>query len=109
MATPEGKIKSAIVKFLNTIPGMLVIPISTTGMYDVTRRRYRRSPMRLGTSDLLVCYRGRFGAIEVKTPKKYPTKEQREFLEDVKRAGGFAFVARSIEDVQRGLPDSLTD
>lgn len=41
---------------------------------------------------------GRFLAIEVKRPGKNPTKEQRNFLDAVVKAGGVAGVARSVED-----------
>lgn len=46
---------------------------------------------------------GRFFAIEVKAPKGKPSKDQEKFLADVKRAGGIAIVARSLEDVTNVL------
>lgn len=42
-------------------------------------------------------------AIEVKVPKKYPSKDQKSFLQDVADAGGIAIVARSVEDVKKAL------
>lgn len=41
---------------------------------------------------------GKFLAIEVKRPGKNPTKEQRNFLDAVTKAGGVAGVARSVGD-----------
>ncbi len=41
-----------------------------------------------------------FVAIEVKTARGRLTPEQENFLQQVRRAGGIAFVARSIEDVE---------
>jgi hypothetical protein len=41
---------------------------------------------------------GIFTAIEVKTPKGKPTEEQINFIQRVKDLGGFAGVARSVED-----------
>lgn len=41
-----------------------------------------------------------FVAIEVKTARGRLTPEQDNFLQQVRRAGGIAFVARSIEDVE---------
>lgn len=46
----------------------------------------------IGVSDLLVCYRGHFVAIETKMPGKKPTQMQERFLEEVRAAGGEAFV-----------------
>lgn len=56
-----------------------------------------------GVSDLVGCYHGYFVALEVKLPtnKQGPTPYQREFLKKIKRAGGKAFVVRSLADVKR--------
>jgi len=51
-----------------------------------------------GGSDLIGLYRGRFIAIEVKTPKGRATPEQIRFIEAVKKHGGIAGIARSVED-----------
>lgn len=40
-----------------------------------------------------------FAAVEVKQPGRYPTADQRRFLEFVENAGGFALVARAAEDL----------
>lgn len=53
----------------------------------------------VGSSDLiLICPDGRFGAIEVKTAKGKPTKEQINFIEQVRKAGGRAGIARSPQE-----------
>jgi hypothetical protein len=46
---------------------------------------------------------GRFLAIEVKAARGQATEAQVAFLLQVRRAGGVAILARSIEDVQAGL------
>lgn len=46
---------------------------------------------------------GVFLAVEVKGPKKYPTKEQRAFLGMVEAAGGFACWGRSVDEVHVAL------
>lgn len=43
---------------------------------------------------------GHFLAIEVKSKDGKPTPEQSAFLAAVNRAGGIAFIARSVKDVQ---------
>jgi hypothetical protein len=54
-----------------------------------------------GTSDLLVCYKGRFVALEVKRPDGgYGlTKPQAMRQAQIRKAGGTAEVVASIEDV----------
>jgi len=58
-----------------------------------------------GIPDLLACYRGIFVACEVKTPqnKKGATKLQRGVLKSIRRAGGYAYVIREEESVDRIL------
>lgn len=55
-----------------------------------------------GVSDLLVCYRGRFIAIELKSPDKSSydvTPLQVAFHRDIINAGGRAIVARTWEEI----------
>lgn len=54
-----------------------------------------------GISDLIVCYRGMFGAIEVKVFPNYLSELQRRFANNVKGAGGIFYVAQSEDDVGR--------
>lgn len=52
-----------------------------------------------GGSDLIgIAPGGRFIAIEVKTPRGRATPEQIRFIEAVKKHGGIAGIARSVED-----------
>lgn len=63
-------------------------------------------PMQMaGISDLIGIYKGRFVAIEVKTPdnKKGTTKLQDWFIEQVNSCGGLGFVARSVEEIETKL------
>ena len=56
-----------------------------------------------GVSDILGIYQGRMVAIEVKRPGRKPTPQQQAFLDRVKREGGIAFWADSVEAVMEGL------
>ena len=60
-------------------------------------------PFQHDISDLLVCFEGKFVAIEVKRPKGRLTDGQEKFLHNVRAAGGIAFVAYSVDDVVREL------
>lgn len=50
-----------------------------------------------GVSDLLVCYRGRFVAIETKDDTGVPSPHQTKFILKVREAGGVADVVRTVE------------
>tara|TARA_Y100001973_G_scaffold105035_2_gene176730 strand:- start:2839 stop:3162 length:324 start_codon:yes stop_codon:yes gene_type:complete len=53
----------------------------------------------VGSSDIIgITPEGRFLAVEVKTAKGKPTKEQLNFIEQVRKAGGIAGIARSPQD-----------
>lgn len=54
---------------------------------------------RPGASDIFAVKNGTFIAIEVKRPGGKVSPAQAEFIEDVTKAGGIAFVAYSLEDV----------
>jgi hypothetical protein len=103
--TPENRIKRDICDFLKA-SGALIFTHDSVGIFDPIRRVYRanRDPYRRkGVSDLLGIWKARFIAIEVKVPKQYPSKEQKQFLKDVADAGGIAVLARSVEDVRKAL------
>jgi len=66
--------------------------------------KYWGGPMSApGIADILGCHKGRFFAIEVKANNRKPTDSQSKFLRNIREAGGIAFVARSVEDVVKGL------
>jgi Holliday junction resolvase len=60
-----------------------------------------------GIPDLLCCYHGRFCGIEVKMPGEEPSKAQQYQLDKIRRAGGIAFVAYSLDDVKLALMEPL--
>lgn len=57
------------------------------------------SPTRRGISDLLVCYNGRFIAIELKDRIGETSKHQDKFIEKVQAAGGLAQACRTLSEV----------
>lgn len=50
-----------------------------------------------GVSDLLVCYKGRFVAIETKDDTGVPSPHQLKFILKVREAGGTADVVTTVE------------
>lgn len=58
-----------------------------------------------GSSDIIGCLPGgRFLAIEVKALKGKVSPLQQQFIDNINQAGGLAFVARTIEAVQKNIP-----
>ncbi len=56
-----------------------------------------------GVPDIVGIYKGRYLGIEVKAPNGKLSPKQTIFLQTINDQGGIALVARSIEDVIRGL------
>lgn len=101
MKQQEKLIENSILRLLN-LKQVFAWKVKTTGTYDPTLKRFRKpSPFYMkGVSDILGLYKGRFIAIEVKTPKGKLTIEQKLFQERVRENGGIAIVARSVVDVE---------
>ena len=55
---------------------------------------------RRGISDWILCYRGQYVAIELKTGTNVISVLQKKFLEEVKAAGGYAVVCYFLEEVK---------
>lgn len=86
MAQPENLLTAAIVRRLK---------VRGAWSYKVHADGYSPS----GVPDLLVCYRGRFVALEVKIPPNTLTKIQEHTIKQIALAGGFAAEARTVEEV----------
>jgi len=77
---------------------------NNTGAYRDGDRFIRYGVGGKGGSDLLgISYSGKFLAVEVKTAKGKPTKDQLNFINVVKSKNGIAFVARSAEEALKLL------
>lgn len=105
----EKQIETAILQFLSTIRGCKAWKNQTTGIFDPHRKVYRTLKGKYtgkGSADILACIGGHFVAIEVKKPTgSVVSIHQYKFLEEIRNAGGVAFIARSVDDVKRTLFD----
>lgn len=54
-----------------------------------------------GIPDIIVCYRGRFLAFECKVGKNKATALQKLTIRQIVKAGGYALVVRSVEEVKQ--------
>jgi penicillin-binding protein-related factor A (putative recombinase) len=103
----EKDIEKSILRFLEFTPNCFAWKNNTTGIYDPTKKVFRKSRNKYainGVSDILGVYHGRFLAIEVKRPSnKERPEHQKTFIDLINRHGGIAFFATSVEEVKRQL------
>lgn len=88
----ESEIQTKILKYLDSIGAYSVKTIATN---------------KRGVPDILVCYKGKFIAIEVKTLGNKPSPLQIYNLDGIRESGGIAFVAFSVEDVKKEIENEL--
>jgi hypothetical protein len=80
----------------------------STGLYDPTRKRFRKNMNRFiinGVSDIMVCYKGLMGCLEVKNKTGKLRDSQKLFKENIERYGGIYRVVRSINDARAVLDE----
>ena len=112
---PEKSIQDTILAWLR-LNGCLAIRVNQGGFVD-KRGHYVKFTDEEGVSDIIACvprefsngddtshHQGLFVAIECKAiPGEAPSDKQSIFIEKVKDADGWAFVAYSLECVQKVL------
>lgn len=103
----EKDVEKLILQFLQYLPGCYAWKNHTTGYFNVKKSKFTKQKSDFainGVSDILGVYNGKFLAIEVKAPtNKKRSIDQDIFIETVRKNGGVAFYATSIEDVKQGL------
>lgn len=87
--TPEGRIKEAVKRHLNSIGAYYYMPVSN-GMG------------RVGAPDFLVCHRGRFVGIETKAPgkRRNTTPNQDREIAAIRAANGTALVVDDVTQLE---------
>lgn len=94
---PEAEFQSAVIKFLSIRYGKDFWYINHLGGVG----------QRSGIPDLLCCIRGRFLALEIKSPKgagRLGPKQKVE-MEAIQRAGGGAYVISNFEELEAALKE----
>lgn len=77
--TPEGKVKEVVKKFLKEKGIYYIMP--ATGGYGSS-----------GAPDIVVCHKGKFYGLEVKSGENKPTALQMDNLSRIEKNGGYAIV-----------------
>lgn len=77
------------------------------GVYDPTRKVFRANSSTPGISDVLGYHKktGCIVAAEIKTGKDRLSPAQTNFLEGIRKSGGFSFVIRTVDDLTKILAD----
>jgi len=108
----EKEIETQVLTFLNYQPDVFAFKVNTVGIFDPVRKIYRKNWNRFivkGTSDILGVCRGRFIALECKTPKTLRLaladieSDQSKFIYRVIRKGGHAAFICSVEQAEQFL------
>jgi penicillin-binding protein-related factor A (putative recombinase) len=103
----EKELESQILRFLNLQQDIFAFKVNTTGIFDPSKKVYRRitNPyIHKGTSDIIGVCRGIFFAFEVKTPRTYKKAVSSEsfqnvFIKRVRAKRGFAHFVSSMDQV----------
>lgn len=95
---PEAALQAKIIKAIERAYGPNVLVERTNAGMATTSAGNVINIGKAGTSDLKVCLRGRFIALEVKTATGKLTEKQARYLEQVKAAGGIGEVVRSVDE-----------
>lgn len=90
------------------LTGWLVLRVNSgaTVAEHKGKRRFFRFCDTPGVSDLLALKGGVFLGCEIKRPGNKPTAKQLSFLDAVRRHGGMAIVADSVESLARQLGEA---
>ena len=94
----ERDLQRAVLDYFALQKDCFAIRVNTQGVPLHGRDGFRPSPMK-GIADILVCIKGRFLAIELKSDKGKVSLEEQTFLDSVHKSGGFAIVASSLDAV----------
>jgi hypothetical protein len=103
--TPEGAVLAAILDYLAI--RQVFAWRDNTGAVKLADKSGKPRFVRFGfpgCADIIgILDDGRWLAIEVKSPTGQATLDQLRFLAEIAKRGGLAFIARSVEDVEREL------
>jgi len=90
--TPEAKVKAKVKKVLSEVGAYYAMPMGTG---------FGNS----GVPDFLVCFRGKFYGIECKANGGKPTALQLKHIDDIRKAGGIAFIIdeTNVENLRKEL------
>lgn len=93
----ESALQDAIRLALGNVPG-LVLWRNNIGVAEMRGYKVRFGVGGPGGADLIGCYRGRFVAVEIKTPTGRQSPDQKTFQQLVESKGGTYVILRSVDE-----------
>lgn len=101
-AKPKGetanRITANIIRVINMQPGCAAYRINNVGVWDAEKKLYRAGNTQKGIADISAIIRGRALWVEVKAGRDNMSRDQMIFRQEVERAGGLYFEARSTDE-----------
>jgi hypothetical protein len=97
----ENQVLAAVANYLK-LRGVFFWRTNNIPVYDKTRGAFRSMPefSRKGVPDIIAIVKGQFVGLEMKRPDGRQSADQKQFEEDVVKAGGRYFVIKSIDDIR---------
>lgn len=86
MSTPEGVVKNKVKKLLTEFNAYWHCPV--------------QNGMGAPSLDFICCHEGRYFGIETKAGNKKPTPRQETTMNQIRLAGGLAFLVNEVEGLQ---------
>lgn len=102
--SPNKKMETAnqitrnILKAINLQVGCVAYRVNNVGVWDEAKKIHRAGNTEKGLPDIWACIRGKFVTIEVKAGKDKMSVFQEMRMQEVERAKGVYFVARSTDE-----------
>lgn len=93
MSTPEGTIKRKLRAFIDKAGGFWS-NIYQDGIHGKT-----------GDPDIVMCYKGRYVALECKSSDGRLTEDQKRRKKQILKAGGIFISPRSVEDLKKCMKE----
>lgn len=99
-AQPEtaNQITRNILRVINVQFGCVAYRINNVGVWDEAKQIHRAGNTEKGLPDIIACIRGEFVSIEVKAGKDKMSEHQEMRRQEIERAKGMYFVARSTDE-----------
>jgi hypothetical protein len=112
LAIPNGEtanqITRNVLRLANFQPGCVAYRVNNVGVWDQAKGIHRKGNTEKGLPDVIMIFRGRFIAIEVKAGRDKLSDDQKKRQFEIERAGGIYFECRSTDDFINFLQNGCT-
>ena len=93
-----NQITRNVLRLANFQTGCVAYRVNNVGVWDQAKGIHRKGNTEKGLPDVIMIYRGRFIAIEVKAGRDKLSDDQKKRQFEIERAGGIYFECRSTDD-----------